>query len=102
MAGRGKKHGSRGKLLVFPVPKHGTVAKRYEAQLNEFVRARAGQYRKGKSFDEFVDEHREELRRYVRDRVPNLRGELGDRELRRWVLNDEYLYEWARAQGVEL
>lgn len=87
-------------MLVFPVPKHGTVAKRYEAGLNEFVRGRAGRHQE-KSLEDFVVEHRDGVQQYVRDRVPNLRGELGDGELRRWVLNDEHLYSWARAEGVE-
>lgn len=91
---------SRGKLLAFPVPKHGTVSKRHEAGLNEFVRAHAGRHQK-KSVRDFVAEHRDDLRKYVLGRVPNLRG-IDDDELRRWILNDEHLYRWALEEGVEV
>lgn len=54
-----------------------------------------------KSLSAFIHEHRADLQRAIRARVPNV-GRISDREIRLWILNDEGLYGWARSEGVTL
>ena len=52
---------------------------------------------------QFVKEHREELDQCIAHalrRSENPRA--NDEERRWWVLNDEGLYRWARAEGVRI
>jgi hypothetical protein len=54
---------------------------------------------------EFIKENREELDRCIA-RAINCEVEhlqyRNDEERRRWILNDEGLYNWARAEGVRI
>ena len=60
---------------------------------------------------EFIKENRTELERCVKAALetPNTEGKFcpaaehySIEELRQWVLNDEGLYRWARAEGVKI
>lgn len=53
-----------------------------------------------KSVAAFIAEHRAEIDAVILRRVPNAR--LTDSERRLWILNDEGLYQWARAEGVKI
>lgn len=55
---------------------------------------------KRKSVRDFIREHREELDEAIKRVVPNAR--LNDEERRKWILNDEGLYNWARSEGVRI
>lgn len=55
---------------------------------------------KGKTLAEFIKEHRDELDEGIKRVVPNAR--LNDEERRKWILNDEGLYQWARSEGVRI
>lgn len=48
----------------------------------------------------FIAEHREELDECILKRVPN--AKLNNEERRKWILNDEGLYQWARSEGVRI
>ena len=48
----------------------------------------------------FIAEHKEELDAAIKRVVPNAR--LNDEERRKWILNDEGLYQWARSEGVRI
>ena len=50
---------------------------------------------------QFIQKHRAELDAAIRVRCPNI-GTLNDKERRLWVLNNEYLYQWARDEGVDI
>lgn len=55
------------------------------------------------TFKDFIKENREEIDKYIarqlqQDRNPNA----NDEERRLWILNDEFLYRWARAEGVKI
>jgi len=52
-----------------------------------------------KSMRAFIREHAAELREAIRKVCPNVGG-LDEEELRRWIINDEGLYNWARSEGV--
>ena len=55
---------------------------------------------KRKTLKQFIKEHRDELDEVIRERLPNAR--LNDIERRKWILNDEGLYQWAREEGVRI
>lgn len=57
--------------------------------------------RRAKSFREFIRENRAGLDEAIRRACPNV-GSLNDEDRRQWVLNDEGLYRWARAEGVRI
>lgn len=53
------------------------------------------------TMEEFIEQHRGELDRRIREVVgPNF--DLDDDERRLWILNAEELYLWAEEEGVEL
>jgi len=58
-------------------------------------------YQRKNNLTNFIKENRNLIDAYVRRRVPNARY-FNDAERRLWVLNDEQLYKWARAEGVRL
>lgn len=76
---------------------------RYEESLDKFVseRSTGKQIFPKKQISDFIAEHREELRGFVRGAVPNARY-FDDDELEMWVMNDEYLYNWALREGVDI
>ena len=49
---------------------------------------------------EFIRENRQELDAAILRCCPGLK--LTDAERRLWILNDEGLYSWARAEGVRI
>lgn len=50
--------------------------------------------------DQFITDHREVIDATIRDAAPYL--DIDNEERRLWVLNDEYLYNLALAEGVEI
>lgn len=51
----------------------------------------------------FIQEHRKELDEYIAKQVHDEEGKrYNDQERRMWVLNDEGLYLWARAEGCRI
>ena len=56
---------------------------------------------KSKSMRQFIKENRNELNRLIWAAAFN-QHRLNDREREMWILNDEYLYCWARSEGVQL
>ena len=54
------------------------------------------------TLDEFIDHsvYQSEWDKAIRRRCPNV-GTIGTGERRLWILNDEVLYNWARAAGVK-
>ncbi len=56
---------------------------------------------KKKSLTEWIKENREELDAMILKACPNI-GTLNDQERRLWILNDEGLYNLARADGVRI
>jgi len=54
---------------------------------------------KKKSLQSFIKEHRVELDEVIH-KVVNI--SLNDKERSQWILNDEGLYNWARAEGVRI
>jgi hypothetical protein len=55
---------------------------------------------KRKPMQDFIKENRRELDEVIHIRCPNLK--LSDTERKNWVLNDEFLYRWARFEGVRI
>ena len=53
------------------------------------------------SLKQFIRDNREDLDACITRACPNI-GRLNDEERRLWVLNDEGLYNWARAEGVRI
>jgi len=52
---------------------------------------------------EFVRENRTRIDNIIHGAYPADRMKIQDDDERElWVLNDEYLYEWATSEGVEL
>jgi len=52
---------------------------------------------------EFVRRHREELDQCIARALKREKNPYpNDEERRQWVLNDEGLYQWARAEGVRV
>lgn len=50
---------------------------------------------------EFIKHHRTEIDQVIKSKVPNCR-QINDEERRKWILNDEGLYLWARREGVQI
>lgn len=50
------------------------------------------------SLTQFIKENKAEIDAAIKRVVPN--AKLNDSERRNWILNDEYLYNWARRKGV--
>lgn len=50
---------------------------------------------------EFIKQNRKELDEAIRRVCPNI-PRLNDEERRVWILNDEGLYRWARAERVRI
>ena len=48
----------------------------------------------------FLKEHRAEIDAAIRRQVPEAR--IDNHERRLWIMNDEGLYNWARAEGVRV
>lgn len=48
----------------------------------------------------FIRENRKAIDEYIKSICPNCR--LNDDERKGWILNDEYLYNWARSSGVNI
>ena len=53
-----------------------------------------------KTLKMFISQHREEIDTVIRKACPNCR--INDAERRLWILNDEFLYLWARGEGVKI
>lgn len=51
---------------------------------------------------EFIRKNRAELDAAIRRAIRRPPRRLNDEERRLWILNDEGLYNWARAEGVRL
>lgn len=51
---------------------------------------------------EFIDEHRGELDKCIRNAVGDQNFDIDDDEREMWIANDEGLYEWARSEGVDM
>ena len=51
------------------------------------------------NIEEFITEHYEELVIYIKD---NYKVDPSDEEIEMWILNDEYLYNWAVSEGVDV
>jgi hypothetical protein len=49
-----------------------------------------------KSLSAFIKEHRDEIDSITGSQYKN------DAERRQWVLNDEWLYNWAKSEGVNV
>lgn len=47
----------------------------------------------------FIRENREAIDEYIKSVCRNCR--LNDNEREGWIMNDEYLYNWARSFGVK-
>jgi hypothetical protein len=51
---------------------------------------------------DFLKENREEIDRYIHS-VPGMKDyRLNDKDRRDWIANDEWLYLWARREGVNV
>jgi len=50
---------------------------------------------------DFVRANRSMIDAVILNRCPNV-GTINDEDRRQWVLNDEYLYNIARAEGVRI
>jgi len=53
-----------------------------------------------KTMAAFLKEHRAEIDAAIRRQVPEAR--IDNHERRLWIMNDEGLYNWARAEGVRV
>jgi len=49
---------------------------------------------------EFIKKNKQEIDNCIRKATPNFR--INDEERRMWILNDESLYNWAKAEGVKI
>jgi len=47
----------------------------------------------------FIKENREAIDKYIKSVCPNC--PLNNESRRDWIMNDEYLYNWARSFGVK-
>jgi hypothetical protein len=56
------------------------------------------------SLRDFIKRHRKELDSYISKALGGTENHryANDDERRVWVLNDEYLYNWARSEGVKI
>jgi hypothetical protein len=53
-----------------------------------------------KTIQQFIEENREELTEYIDTGHPDY--EIDDDEIEMWIMNDEWLYNWATNGGVEV
>ena len=53
------------------------------------------------SMREFIRQNRDRIDRMILKVCYNV-GDLNDEARRQWILNDEYLYNWARSSGVPI
>lgn len=53
-----------------------------------------------KTVAEFIREHKADIDAVIKRKVPN--ALLTDEERRKWIINDEGLYVWARNEGVKI
>jgi len=55
------------------------------------------------SIAKFVQRHRQEIDRIILSGhgMRNYRHKISDDDRKKWVLNDDYLYRWARREGVK-
>ena len=56
---------------------------------------------KGKPIEDFINENRETIDAAILTACPNCTID-DDDEREKWILNDEGLYNWARAEGVKI
>jgi hypothetical protein len=54
------------------------------------------------SMQTFIKDNRQELDLYIRRYLNDPKFKLNDEERRKWILNDEGLYHWARREGVKI
>ena len=52
------------------------------------------------SMKKFIEENKEAIDAYIKVKAPG--QPIDDRERRLWILNDERLYNWARASGMNI
>ena len=57
---------------------------------------------KSKSMRQFIKENRDDLDVFIWQAQNQRFTRLNDKEREMWILNDEYLYCWARSEGVQL
>ncbi len=57
--------------------------------------------RNSMSIREFIKQNKTEIDKVIRERCPNA-PKLNDEDRRQWILNDEYLYNTARGQEVNI
>jgi hypothetical protein len=50
----------------------------------------------------FIKDNRQELDQSIRTFLNDPEYKLNDEERRKWILNDESLYNWARSEGVKI
>jgi succinate dehydrogenase flavin-adding protein (antitoxin of CptAB toxin-antitoxin module) len=50
----------------------------------------------------FIKNNRQELDLCIRRFLDDPKYKLNDEERRKWILNDESLYNWARSEGVKI
>jgi hypothetical protein len=56
-----------------------------------------------KTLEQFIEEHRAEIDAAIAGALKKDANPIPtDRERRMWILNDEGLYWWARAEGVKI
>lgn len=49
---------------------------------------------------DFIKENKEEIDSLIKSVCSNCK--INDQERRMWILNDEWLYRWARREGVRI
>ena len=52
------------------------------------------------TFD-FIERNHEALVSYIMQECPNCSIDTQD-DIEEWIMNDEYLYQWAESEGVQL
>ena len=52
------------------------------------------------TLEEFIAERRKSIEAHIRRQVPNIEC-IDTEECEDWILNDEYLYNWALEEGVD-
>ena len=54
------------------------------------------------SMKDFINRHRYDLVEMICTRIQQEAAMLDDEEIEDWVFNDEYMYEWAISEGVDV
>lgn len=49
---------------------------------------------------DFIKQNKDEIDTYIKSVVPE--NKLNDKERQLWIMNDEGLYNWAKAEGVRI